>query len=70
MKQSTYLGNGLILARTNWDGHVVVPGYNVDVSIGVGRDGIHDPWPTRLVQELLRPGETYRSTTVYRFSSE
>lgn len=57
--KSTYLGNGLILARTNWDGHVVVPGYNVDVSVGIVRDGVHEPWTTRLVQELLRPNETY-----------
>lgn len=59
MPGSIYLGNGLILAKTRWDGHVVVPGYNVDVSIGILRDGIHEPWTTRLVQELLRPNETY-----------
>lgn len=59
LQNATYLGNGLILARTRWDGHVVVPGYNVDVAVGIVRDGIHEPWTTRLVQELLRPGETY-----------
>jgi FkbM family methyltransferase len=54
-----YLGNGLLLTKTNWGGHIVVPGYNVDVAVGILRDGVHEAWTTRLVQELLRPGETY-----------
>ncbi len=54
-----YLGGGLVLVTTNWGGRVVVPGYNVDVSVGLIRDGVHEPWTTRLVRELLQPGQTY-----------
>lgn len=54
-----YLGNGLSAVRTNWDGYVVVPTYNVDVTIGILRDGTHEPWTTRLLQELLQKNQTY-----------
>ncbi|CDM62456.1 MULTISPECIES: FkbM family methyltransferase [Rhizobium] len=56
---ATYIGDGLCLVRTKWDGHVVVPTFNVDVTIGILRDGIHEAWTTRVVQELLREGQTY-----------
>jgi FkbM family methyltransferase len=55
----TYLGRDLCLVKTRWGGHVVVPGYNVDVAPGIIRDGIHEPWTTRLVQESLKFGDTY-----------
>jgi FkbM family methyltransferase len=55
----SYLGRDLCLVKTKWGGHVVVPGYNVDVAVGIIRDGIHEPWTTRLVQESLRYGQTY-----------
>jgi len=54
-----YLGNDQLLCRTAWDGYVVVPGYNIDVAIGIIRDGVIEPWTTRLVQELLKPAGTY-----------
>ncbi len=57
--RTTYLGRDLCLVKTKWGGHVVVPGYNVDVAVGIIRDGIHEPWTTRLVQESLRYGQTY-----------
>lgn len=57
--QVTYLGDGLCLVRTQWQGHVVVPTYNVDVAVGIIRDGIHEPWTTRLIQESLREGDVY-----------
>ncbi|MGY2183747.1 FkbM family methyltransferase [Pseudomonas agarici] len=55
----SYLGRDLCLVRTRWGGHVVVPSYNVDVAIGIIRDGVHEPWTTRLVQETLKLGDTY-----------
>lgn len=55
----TYIGEGLCLVRTVWGGHVVVPTFNVDVTIGILRDGIHEAWTTRAVQELLQEGQTY-----------
>ena len=54
-----YLGNGEILTRTKWGGYIVVPSYNIDVAVGIIRDGIIEPWTTRLVQELLKEGQTY-----------
>jgi FkbM family methyltransferase len=53
------LGPGELLVEAAWGGFMVVPAFNVDVAIGVTRDGLHEAWTTRLVQELLRPGETY-----------
>ena len=50
------LNSDLILCRTKWNGYVVVPGYNVDVAPGILRDGIIEPWTTRLVQEFLKRG--------------
>lgn len=59
MMETTYLGNDLLVAQTVWGGHVVVPTYNLDVAIGIVRDGIHEAWTTRLVQELLKEGDFY-----------
>jgi FkbM family methyltransferase len=36
---------------------MVVPGFNLDVAVGVVRDGVIEPWTTRLIQELVRPGQ-------------
>src|SRR5271169_47817 len=36
---------------------MVVPSFNVDVAVGVVRDGVIEPWTTRLIQELVRPGQ-------------
>lgn len=57
--QFRYIGDRQILAKTSWGGYVVVPSYNIDVAFGVLRDGIIEPWTTRCVRELLRPGDTY-----------
>jgi len=53
------LGPGELLVEAAWGGFIVVPAFNMDVAIGVTRDGVHEAWTTRLVQELLRPGDTY-----------
>lgn len=55
----SYLGRDLCLVKTRWGGYVVVPSYNVDVAVGIIRDGVHEPWTTRLVQETLKYGDTY-----------
>ena len=56
---SAYLGEHQVLVKTVWGGHVVVPAFNIDVALGVIRDRTIKPWTTRLVQELLRPGDVY-----------
>lgn len=48
-----------LLVQTAWGGWLVVPTFNIDVAIGPVRDGIIEPWTTRLVQECLRPGDSY-----------
>jgi FkbM family methyltransferase len=53
------LGPGELLVEAAWGGFMVVPTFNMDVAIGVARDGVHEAWTTRLVQELLRPGDVY-----------
>ncbi|NKC31485.1 FkbM family methyltransferase [Falsiroseomonas selenitidurans] len=53
------LGPGELLVESSWGGFMVVPAFNLDVAIGVTRDGVHEAWTTRLVQELLRPGDIY-----------
>lgn len=57
--QAIYLGRDRLLVRASWGGWMIVPTFNVDVALGVVRDGIIEPWTTRLVQELLRRGQTY-----------
>jgi FkbM family methyltransferase len=54
-----YLGPNKLLVKTNWGAQIVVPSFNIDVAIGVIRDGVIEPWTTRLVQELLREGHHY-----------
>lgn len=53
------LSRGEVLVEAAWGGFMVVPGFNIDVAIGVTRDGVHEAWTTRMVQELLRPGDIY-----------
>lgn len=50
---------GEVLTETRFGGFLVVPAYNVDIAPGLIRDGLIEPWVTRLVMRLLRPGETY-----------
>lgn len=52
-----YLGDRRVLAQTNWGGRLVVPSFNIDVAIGVVRDGVIEPWTTRLVEESTREGD-------------
>lgn len=59
LSESLYLGNHEVLTRTQLGFHLVVPGYNVDVAIGLVRDGIIEPWTTNVVMHILQPGDTY-----------
>lgn len=43
------------LTKTRLGHYLVVPVYNLDVGIGVMRDGIIEPWTTAIVQSILKP---------------
>ncbi|NGP19276.1 FkbM family methyltransferase [Devosia aurantiaca] len=53
---NTYLGRDRMLVRAEWGGYLVIPTFNVDVAVGLVRDGVIEPWTTRLVQELVKSG--------------
>lgn len=53
------LGGRTVAVRLAFGAWVVVPTWNVDVALGMIRDGVIEPWTTRAVQRLLRPGQTY-----------
>lgn len=55
----TQISNNDILVKTIFNGYLVVPGFNLDVSIGIVRDGIHEPWTTKVILKLLKKGNTY-----------
>jgi FkbM family methyltransferase len=59
MTDRCYLGRDRMLVKTVWGGWLEVPTFNIDVAIGAIRDGVIEPWTTRAVQELLRPGCVY-----------
>jgi FkbM family methyltransferase len=59
MTERCYLGRDRMLVKTAWGGWLEVPTFNMDVAVGAIRDGIIEPWTTRAVQELLRPGSVY-----------
>jgi FkbM family methyltransferase len=53
------LGDRTVAVRLAFGGWAVVPTWNVDVALGMIRDGIIEPWTSRAVQRLLRLGQTY-----------
>lgn len=53
------LGDRTVAARLAFGSWVVVPTWNVDVALAMIRDGVIEPWTTRAVERLLRPGQTY-----------
>lgn len=59
MQERIYLGRNRIAARQSWGGWIVAPGFNLDVAVGAIRDAAIEPWTTRLVQEMLKPGDVY-----------
>jgi FkbM family methyltransferase len=53
------LGAHEILVETAVGTWLVAPSFNIDVAIGAIRDGMIEPWTTRLVQECLSSGQSY-----------
>ena len=53
------LGNRTVAVRLQCGAWVVVPTWNVDVAVGIIRDGVIEPWTARAVQRILKPGDTY-----------
>jgi len=51
-------GNNSVIARTVHGCYLVVPTWNVDVAIGIIRDGIIEPHTTAVARALARPGMT------------
>jgi len=51
-------GNNSVIAQTLHGFHLVVPTWNVDVAIGIIRDGIIEPHTTAVARALARPGMT------------
>ena len=54
-----YLGNQRVLVRLAFGGYLVVPTWNVDVGVGLIRDGLIEPWTTAAVKALLSYANTY-----------
>lgn len=48
-----------LLVKTDYGGWLLVPSYNIDVGIGVVRDGGIEPWTKALVGSILKPHDTY-----------
>ena len=53
------LGDRTVAVRLAFGSFIVVPTWNIDVNVGIIRDGIIEPWTSRAVEALLRPGRTY-----------
>ena len=48
-----------LLVETVFGFYLVAPSYNIDVAIGVVRDGIIEPWTTNVVRRLLKENQVY-----------
>ncbi len=59
LADTLYLGNDEVLTRTVHGYYMVVPGYNIDVAVGLVRDGIIEPWTSNVVRHILKPGDVY-----------
>ena len=53
------LGDHSVAVRLNCGEWVVVPTWNIDVAVGMLRDGVIEPWTARAVERILKPGDTY-----------
>ena len=54
-----YLGRDLMLCQMRWGGWVVCPTWNVDVAVGLIRDGIIEEALTRFVMQNVSKGDTF-----------
>jgi FkbM family methyltransferase len=59
MREIIPLGNRTVAVRLAFGAWAVVPTWNVDVAMGMIRDGVIEPWTSRAVEALLKPGQTY-----------
>jgi len=55
----TPLGPDELLVRTNAGFYLVVPTWNIDVAIGVIRDGVIEPWTNAVVSHTLKRGDVF-----------
>jgi FkbM family methyltransferase len=53
------LGDRTVAVRLACGAYVVVPTWNIDVNVGIIRDGIIEPWTSRAIEALLKPGHSY-----------
>ena len=53
------LGDRAVAVRLAFGAWLVVPTWNIDVNVGLIRDGIIEPWTSRAIEALLKPGHRY-----------
>ena len=54
-----YLGNQRVLVSLDYGAKLVVPTWNLDVAVGIIRDGVIEPWTTAVIKTLTRRDATY-----------
>jgi FkbM family methyltransferase len=54
-----YLGNQRVLVSLDFGAKLVVPTWNLDVAVGIIRDGVIEPWTTAAIKALTRRNATY-----------
>jgi FkbM family methyltransferase len=59
MREIIPLGGHSVAVKLAFGAWAVVPTWNLDVALGMIRDGVIEPWTSRAVQVLLKPGQTY-----------
>lgn len=47
------------VVQTYFGHYMVLPNFNMDVAIGVFRDGLIEPYTTNVIRHTLRPGDKY-----------
>lgn len=53
------LGDHSLAVRLNFGEWAIVPTWNIDVAVGMIRDGMIEPWTARAVERILKPGDIY-----------
>lgn len=56
IKHPMYIGRHTVLAPTCFGAVLAVPSYNIDVAVGIIRDGVIEAWNNVLVKRFLKPG--------------
>ncbi len=54
-----YLGNQRVLVSLDFGAKLIVPTWNLDVAVGIIRDGVIEPWTTAAIKALTRRNATY-----------